>query len=133
MTSPSVVHAKSVPVIPGYYSGVGDLFSALLLGSYHADSSAHLHEMETPLSYATSQALVKTHTILRQTYEYTQSLPEEECQSTDDEKDASEPYRRIRRMRAREIRLVQSQDLLKDTKLDDMRRLEPWVGFWVEA
>lgn len=33
----STVHAHVLPCIPGYYSGVGDLFSALLLAHYHED------------------------------------------------------------------------------------------------
>jgi pyridoxine kinase len=89
-TFKSVVHARVVPLIPGYYSGVGDLFSALLLGHYHTDFPSHLHQSETPLSHATSQALAKTHDILNRTYEYSKSLPEEERQATDDEKDATE-------------------------------------------
>jgi pyridoxine kinase len=132
MSSPSVVHAQLVPVIPGYYSGVGDLFSALLLGHYHADSNTtHFDDTETPLSVATSLALMKTHTILSETYKHTRTFPEEERHSTDDEMDALDPLRRTRRMRGRELRLVQNQDLIKANKLDaDSKRLVPWVGFW---
>jgi pyridoxine kinase len=127
MTSPSVVHAQSVPLIPGYYSGVGDLFSALLLGHYHTD---FLDDRETPLSHATSQALTKTHAILYQTHRYAESLPEQDRLPTDDEKDASDPLRRIRRMKGRELRLIQNQDILRNTARDNVRHLEPWIGFW---
>ena len=37
---PSIVHAQCVPLIPGYFSGVGDLFSALLLAHFHPSTSS---------------------------------------------------------------------------------------------
>ncbi|KIK04610.1 hypothetical protein K443DRAFT_92818 [Laccaria amethystina LaAM-08-1] len=38
---PSIVHAQCVPLIPGYFSGVGDLFSALLLAHFHPKPSVN--------------------------------------------------------------------------------------------
>lgn len=34
----STVYAHVLPCVPGYYSGVGDLFSALLLAHYHEET-----------------------------------------------------------------------------------------------
>jgi pyridoxine kinase len=127
----SLVHARCVPRFPGYFGGVGDLFSALLLGHFQqADSSPPLLDTDTPLSLATSLALLKTHAVLRRTYEHAQTLPEDDRQSTDDEKDAAEPSRLTRRLKGRELRLVQSQDILRGTGTEYCQRLEPWATFW---
>jgi pyridoxine kinase len=83
----SVVHAKCISTLPGYFVGVGDLFSALLLGHYHASSPGS----QMPLAYATSMALKKTYGIIRLTHDHWKSLPEDVRQDTDDEKDAVEP------------------------------------------
>ena len=74
-TTKSIVHLGHVPLIHGYYSGVGDLFSALVLAHFHPSSSSEEEEEEeesTPLSRATSLALSKTHAILQLTAD---SLP----------------------------------------------------------
>ncbi|KAJ7132204.1 Ribokinase-like protein [Mycena epipterygia] len=115
------VHAQTVQLLPGYFSGVGDLFSALLLAHFVDDTS---------VSYAASQALTKTHAMLRLTHEYSETLPEEDRQATDDEKDRADPLRKVRRMRGRELRLVQGQDILRGIGLKDIREMEPWTGFW---
>jgi len=146
--SPSVVHARCVPLIRGYFSGVGDMFSALLLGHFkanHASSSsdhpassslpnglsATLHDPTTPVSIAASYALATTHHILRLTNEYALTLPEEDRQPTDDEKDAKEPLRVVRRMRGRELRIVQNQDVLRGVGLH-VTRMGLWDDFWEE-
>jgi len=82
------------------------------------------------LSYATSMAVTKTHAILSVTYEHAQNLPEEERLPTDDEKDALDPERKIRRMRGRELRLIQGQDIIRNTDIADCRRMEAWTEFW---
>ncbi|KAJ7156847.1 Ribokinase-like protein [Mycena crocata] len=115
----STVHAQTVELLPGYFSGVGDLFSALLLA--HFTSS---------VSHAASQALTKTHAMLRLTYEHSETLPEDDRQATDDEKDRADPLRKVRRMRGRELRLVQGQDILRGVDLKDVREMQPWTGFW---
>ncbi|EGN96899.1 hypothetical protein SERLA73DRAFT_111680 [Serpula lacrymans var. lacrymans S7.3] len=125
----STVHARSVPLIPGYFSGVGDLFSALLLGHFHPKQdppSPH----DTTLSYAASSALTKTHSILQITHEYALLLPEDERTPTDEEKDKAEPVRKFRRMRGRELRLIQGQDILRSTAIDELKQMKPWVDFW---
>ncbi|KAH9995087.1 Ribokinase-like protein [Russula vinacea] len=112
---PSTVYAACVPLISGYFSGVGDLFSALVLGHYDASSPpAPL----PPLPRAVSLALTKTHAILRLTEKYASSLPPDERTTTDDELDEKDPERRIRRMRGRELRLVQGRKILSG---------RPWV------
>ncbi|TFK75044.1 Ribokinase-like protein [Pluteus cervinus] len=127
----SQVHTQCVPLISGYFSGVGDLFSALLLAHYipHHTSPPD-HPEETPLSYAASYALTKTHAVLERTNEFACTLPEEERQSTDDEKDHAEPLRQTRRMRGRELRLIQSQDIIRGDGIGEPRRMECWKGFW---
>lgn len=125
----SSVHAQCVPLIPGYFSGVGDLFSALLLGHFDPTSTS-LTPPHTPLSYAASQALTKTHAVLTLTYEYASKLPEEDRLVTDDEKDTDEPLRRTRRMKGRELRLVQGQDIFRRQTNGDIRQMEAWTGFW---
>lgn len=57
------------------------------------------------------------------------SLPEDEHYPTDEEKDRKEPKRRTRRMRGRELRIVQGRDVFTTMDLDDLRRLrESAVG-----
>ncbi|KAI6116729.1 bud site selection protein 16 [Pisolithus croceorrhizus] len=128
-SSISIVHARCVPLIPGYFSGVGDLFSALLLGHFHPlpTPSAHGPACTSPVASATAHALAKTHAILSLTHlaASTESLP-----ATDDELDAHEPERMSRRMKGRELKLVQGQDIFKSEDL-----VEPmivWEGFWKE-
>lgn len=132
----SSVHAQFVPLIPGYFSGVGDLFSALLLGHFHSKELLPPPKgnspPQTPLSYAASMALTKTHAVLDATFKYTLTLPEEERQPTDVEKDAAEPARKLKRMRGRELRLVQpeGQNIIRGVGSIDIRRMDPWLNFW---
>ncbi|KAH9971665.1 Ribokinase-like protein [Lactifluus volemus] len=78
----STVYAACVPLIPGYFSGVGDLFSAL-------DRTV-----------------------------------------TDDELDVADPERRTRRMRGRELRLVQGRTILSGEAMGEVRSLREWDDFW---
>lgn len=132
----SVVHTQFVPLFPGYFSGVGDLFSAMLLGHYQSEESILPSEgnvpQQTPLSYATSMALTKTHAVLESTYNYTLNLPEDERQPTDAEEDAADPVRKVKRMKGRELRLVQpeGQNIIRGLGSIDIRVMEPWLDFW---
>ncbi|KAJ7746795.1 Ribokinase-like protein [Mycena maculata] len=126
-SSTSEVHAQTVQLLPGYFSGVGDLFSALLLAHFVPNGAS---SGSGAVSRAASQALTKTHAMLRLTHEHSKTLPEGDRQATDDEKDAADPLRKVRRMRGRELRLVQGQDILRGIGLKDVRELEPWTGFW---
>ena len=58
--------AFRLPTLPGYFSGVGDLFSALVLG--HLDDDAR-HRSDLPvLPYAVSKALLTVQQILLKTH-----------------------------------------------------------------
>nr|GAT56618.1 predicted protein [Mycena chlorophos] len=123
---PSTVYAQPVELLPGYFSGVGDLFSALLLAHFvHGDASSN----GEAVSHAASQALAKTHAMLRLTHEYAETLPEEDRQPTDDEKDAADPQRKVRRMRGRELRLIQGQDIIRGSGLE-IEAMQDWTDFW---
>jgi pyridoxine kinase len=153
--APSVVHAQTVALIPGYFSGVGDLFSALVLAHFDPPSpslnsrapspvlrslsaspisdgpsslSSELYSTSTPLSRAAALALSKTHGVLQRTQAYYESLPEEEQLPTDEELDREDPERKVARMRGRELRLVQSLDII--TGSGEVSRMVMWGGFW---
>ncbi len=113
----------------GTFPGVGDLFSALLLGQFKPEQGDHPDGV-TPLSSATSHALTKTHAVLTVTHKYSETLPPEERQASDEEKDDAEPMRRIRRMRGRELRLVQCQDIIRGVESAELREMHPWIGLW---
>ncbi|KAH9930244.1 Ribokinase-like protein [Fomitopsis serialis] len=137
--STSTVHARCVPCLPGYFSGVGDLFSALVLGHFQpapsVPSSASAEagaEQETPLAHAVAHALSKTHALLTLTHEHAAGLPEADRLPTDEELDAREPERKVRRMRGRELRLIQGQDVLRGAAGTEYFRMVPWGGFWDE-
>jgi len=132
--SPSTVYAACIPFIPGYFSGVGDLFSALVLGHYHTRDSAPpqaLNGGASPsLVHAVSLALTKTHAILRLTESHASKLPPEERTTTDDELDKKDPERLVRRMRGRELRLVQGRKILSGEAVRELRSLREWEDFW---
>ena len=136
-----VVHARCIPCIPGYFSGVGDLFSALVLGHFRPtprlpasapflDPAAAAEAAECPLAVAVSHALSKTHAILTLTHEHALRLPEEDRLPTDEEHDAREPERKVRRMRGRELKLIQGQDIIRGMAETEHFRMVPWDGFW---
>jgi pyridoxine kinase len=120
-----IVHARAMQLIPGYFSGVGDLFSALVLAHYEPSvpstsaSSALNLDKQTPLSRAVSRALAKTHAVLTRTHQYFEGLPEDERNNSDEELDSKDPERKVVRMRARELRLVQSMDVITDQRLGE--------------
>lgn len=124
------VHARCIPCLPGYFSGVGDLFSALVLGHFKPAHAPSQDGTETPLSYAASQALSKTHAMLTLTHEHALTLPEEDRLPTDEELDVREPERKIRRMRGRELRLVQGQGIIRGEETIEYRQMLPWTTFW---
>lgn len=129
MTSLTSVHAQCVPLIPGYYSGVGDLFSALLLAHFHPDETPQ-NVTANALSDAVSQALTKVYAVLQITHGQSMTLPENERQPTDDELDEREPLRRARRTRGRELALIRGQDLIRGIGIRQVREMMEWRGFW---
>lgn len=124
--APSLVYARYVPLIPGYFSGVGDIFSALVIAHYEPSTSS---APGSAISWAVSQALAKTHAILCLTQEHAAQLPEEDRLPTDDELDEKEPARVVRRMKGRELRVIQGQDIIRSDRFTDAR-MELWEGFW---
>ncbi|KAG2143811.1 Ribokinase-like protein [Suillus bovinus] len=134
-SSHSTVHSRLVPLIPGYFSGVGDLFSALTLGHFNPSlrpSEGKLHSAtQTPLSLAVAAALHKTYSILEFTNTFAAQLPPGDRETTDDECDAAEPTRKLKRMRGRELRLVQGQHILREEWREGQGKdLQFWDGFW---
>jgi pyridoxine kinase len=117
----SVVHACAVPLIPGYFSGVGDLFSALVLAHFDPDG-------KSPLPDAVGKALSETHEIIQLTHAYSQTLDEADRTTTDDELDKEDPMRLVRRMRGRELRLIQGQDIIRGKC--ECRQMKAWESFW---
>lgn len=128
---PSTVHAHAVSCIPGYFSGVGDLFSALVLAYfYEYEYDPHDASGLTPLSAAASQALTKTRAIVQLTHDHARYLPEDERTETDEEKDRAEPMRKIKRMRGRELRVIQGMEIIRSAHAPDSRVMVPWPEFW---
>ncbi|KAJ1306468.1 hypothetical protein OPQ81_007471 [Rhizoctonia solani] len=141
-----IVYALAVPRIKGYFSGVGDLFSALTLAHFHESqysqtngwSSAPTSQVP-PLPQAASCALHTTHAVLRRTQKHALALAAESSEEpsssnayTDDELDAQEPLRRVRRMRTRELRIIQSRDdiIACATENGLVETMRVWKGFW---
>ncbi|KAI0251478.1 hypothetical protein BJV78DRAFT_1282531 [Lactifluus subvellereus] len=104
-----------------YFSGVGDLFSALVLGHYFPSTSPPAppdtsNPSLPPSSPPPSSARVLT--------------PPRGPHDTDDELDEADPERRIRWMRGRELRLVQSRRILSGEAMGELRLLKEWDDFW---
>lgn len=130
----SSVYVQRFPCLPGYFSGVGDLFSALVLAHYRPPSLPALPQSaprtQSPLSIATSHALSKTFSILEFTTEQVLSLPEDERTLSDDEADNADPERKVKRMRGRELKLIQGQDILRGERPIETRWMAAWEDFW---
>ena len=127
-----------IPQIKGFFSGVGDLFSALVLGHYSPTNDA-AHDVTTdPLSRAVCNAIRTTHCILRKTAIASRRAPNALLDGdTDEELDQKDPERRPRRMKTRELRLVGSIDVIlsagKQGELEELEgfdEMEPWEDFW---
>ena len=83
-----------------------------------------------PLQSAATFALSTTHAVLSFTHARALSLPEDERPPTDDESDEAEPLRVSRRMRGRELALVQARHLITDVDAVPRYELLPWTDFW---
>lgn len=129
----SAVYAGCVEFIPGYFTGVGDLFSALLLGHFHTpqdgapSTSTSPSKSLPPLAYAASHALSRTHALLTLTHESASAL---DLPPTDDELDGREPGRKSKRMKGRELRIIQGQDVFRRKEWDGVAKMTVWEGFW---
>lgn len=112
--------AFALPTVQGYFSGVGDLFSAMVLAHYHAGSLFH----------AVSRALLVVQQILLRTHLHSiarpdatsgtatprplhhPSLPTDSELDTKPPTDVRDPRRKAQRMRLRELRVVPERELL---------------------
>ncbi|KAF8315339.1 Ribokinase-like protein [Clavulina sp. PMI_390] len=136
---PAVVSDVGVAIFPrirGYFSGVGDLFSALVVAHFRpcfktpqvAEESGKSAASSLPaLGIAVENALATTQAILLSTHAHSASL--DGCSSTDDEKDTAEPNRRVRRMRGRELRIVQGLDAIRSPPAG-LVSVVSWPSFW---
>ncbi|KAL5633536.1 hypothetical protein ACGC1H_003883 [Rhizoctonia solani] len=136
------VYALAAPRIKGYFSGVGDLFSALVLAHFHEVQHSNTLLPATtrsisPLAQAASCAFYTTHAVLRRTQKHALALAAQSSEDpsssnayTDDELDAREPLRRVRRMRTRELRIIQSRNDIIATDKGSIEAMRAWKGFW---
>ena len=84
----------------------------MVLAHFEPSSSAG-PPSSTALSRAASTALRITHAVLRRTALYASRQPNAELDNyTDDELDSDDEGRQARRSKARELRLIQSADLI---------------------
>jgi pyridoxine kinase len=120
--------AFALPTVNGYFSGVGDLFSAMVLAYFRPDSKLAM----PPFPHAVSKALLTVQQILLRTHLYSLSqanasgmatprphhAPSDSVIPTDAELDAvapihpRDPKRKAKRMRIRELRIVQERSLI---------------------
>ena len=68
--------------------------------------------------------------MLRISEKHASSLPSNDYTATDDELDEADPERRIRRMSARELRLVQGRKILSGEAMGQLREMRKWEEFW---
>jgi len=132
--------AFGLPTIRGYFSGVGDLFSAMVLAHFdNPDSKSDL----PALPHAVSKALLTVQQVLLRTHLYSLSqagpsgsaaprplhhantpinngdhlqsvIPSDTELDTIEPLDPKNPKRKAKRMRVRELRLVQERALIAD-------------------
>lgn len=129
-------YAFALPTVRGYFSGVGDLFSALVLGHYCRPDVAAKGD---PLVDAVSKALLTVQQILLRTHLYSLNvaasgtatprplhgddeakieLPADSVIPSDTELDdapplnPSDPKRKARRMRLRELRIIPEREMI---------------------
>lgn len=109
------------PEIKGYFSGVGDLFAALLIGRFQPSDGAAAspaptdeHQL-TPIAQAAEQAIASVQAVLHRTLQTTQSLDDESSSSASN---ADESQRKVDTMRKRELRIIQSR---KDIEFPEVK------------
>ncbi|WVQ74020.1 pyridoxal kinase [Cryptococcus sp. DSM 104548] len=132
-------HAFALPTIRGYFSGVGDLFSAMVLAHF---KNSQAETDLPPLAFAVSKALLTVQQILLRTHIHSLAQAEAAGNATprplhapsssevsqqppsvipsDAELDdvippnPKDPKRKARRMRLRELRVVQERALIEN-------------------
>ncbi|WWC89185.1 pyridoxal kinase [Kwoniella dendrophila CBS 6074] len=125
--------AFALPTIRGYFSGVGDLFSAMVLAHFeNPDSRSDL----PPLPYAVSKALLTVQQILLRTHihslvqtgvsgaatprplhhlsgeQHSAVIPSDAELDAVNPSNPGDPRRKAKRMRLRELRVVQERTLI---------------------
>lgn len=107
----------SFPEFKGYYVGVGDLFSALLLGRYNQNERGSI--VDTPLACAAEKAIAGVQGVLRNTAAAIDATPP----VADEIKD--EAQTRVEVMRRRELRLIQSRQAIENPDIQHRARWLP--------
>lgn len=113
----------------------------MVLGHFDREGEAGITGPgSTPLSASVTRSIRTTHAILRKTARASALVPgAAEDAWTDEELDAKDENRRPRRMKARELRLVGSIDIIlsageRDGTGDSQQlgEMQPWNDFWDE-
>lgn len=107
------------PELEDYFVGVGDLFSALMLGNFQPDEQSADDQLareprgpaSTPLSRAAERAVAGVQSVLLKTLETTHSDPDAALPADLDLMD--EAQQRVEKVRRRELRLIQSRHAIE--------------------
>lgn len=125
----------TVPALPVFFSGTGDMFSASLvarlreaaehaglLHTEHWQSPDDVHATDLPLAKATEKVLASMHIILKDTAEHYEVAAEKYRDSMDNQlnlgqgeeaDEAKEMERHLRLTRAAEVRVVRNAEVLR--------------------
>lgn len=113
------------PEIKGYFSGVGDLFAALLIGRFQpGQEQANDTSQTPPIAKAAEQAIASVQAVLYRTLATTQSLGPE---ATSHSGDAAQ--QRVDTMRSRELRIIQSRHDIESPQVTHRAKLIPLDAF----
>ncbi|CAG7847465.1 Pyridoxal kinase; AltName: Full=Protein SALT OVERLY SENSITIVE 4; AltName: Full=Pyridoxal kinase-like protein SOS4; AltName: Full=Pyridoxine kinase; Contains: RecName: Full=Pyridoxal kinase, N-terminally processed [Serendipita indica DSM 11827] len=129
--STSTVYTARIRQVAGYLSGVGDLFSALVLGYYDP------HTSQTALCDAVVKAIRTTHALVRRTMQTSKRASGADVDGyTDEELDSKDEDRRARRMKARELRIIGNNELILSAGGSQRQfgpEMQHWEAFWVNG
>jgi pyridoxine kinase len=129
--------AYALPTVQGYFSGVGDLFSAMVLAHFEPQAPRSLGTAVSKALLIVQQILLKTHLHSLSQAGTSGSATPRPLHSTqpalhsvipsDSELDShpSDPKRKAKRMRLRELRVVQERDILREL-------VDGWPGLQVD-
>lgn len=101
------------PEIPGYFSGVGDLFAALVLGRFSMDEGS---SSITPIARAAELCIASVQGVLARTQEGIAAAGSSSPQgkSTEGEGTRDPAQARVDMMRGRELQIIQSRREIED-------------------
>lgn len=122
----SIVHTMVIPRIKGYFVGVGDFFSAMVLGHYR---ETHSEDRAYAMARAVTRACQITYALLCRTHHHSSKSPSED---SDEELDALDVERTVKRMKGRELRIIQEQRLITEASQTEhlLGRMTEWREFW---